>query len=94
MLVSIVRALRQLYGQNLVLYSLYMYLYMSLWLHESSHDSKAGVELSTGRVSGHSWYDGMVGTLPRGEAVGVRGVKGEISTSVLYRQCIKENLLV
>ena len=67
------------------------YLYMSLWLHESSHDSEAGVELSIGGVSGHARYDGVVGTLPWGKAVGVARVKGEISTSVLYRQCTKEN---
>lgn len=67
---------------NLVFYSLW-YLYVSLWLHESSHDSKAGIELSVGRVSGHARYDGMVGTLPRGKAVGVSRVKSEISTSIL-----------
>ena len=61
------------------------YLYVSLWLHESSHDSKAGVELSTDRVSGHAGNDGVIGTLARGETVGVARVKGEISTSILYR---------
>ena len=64
-----------------------MYLYVSLWLHESSHDSKAGVEMSIGGVSGHAGYDGVVRTLPWGEAVGVARVKGEVSTSVLYRHC-------
>ena len=49
----------------------YIYLYVSLWLHESSHDPKAGVELSIGGVGGHARYDGVVGTLPRGKAVGM-----------------------
>ena len=65
---------------------------MSLRLHESSHDPKAGVELSIGGVGGHARYDGVVGTLPRGEAVGMVRIKREISTSILLHK-VKETQL-
>ena len=57
---------------------------MSLWLHESSHNSKTCIELSVGRVSSHTGDDGVIGTLARGQAVGVTGIKREISTSILH----------
>ena len=59
------------------------YLYMSLRLHEASHDSKAGVELTRRGVGGHAGDDGVVGALARGDAVGVGGIQGEISTAIL-----------
>ena len=62
---------------------MYVYLYVSLWLHESSHDSKAGVELPIGGVSGHTRDDGVVRAFARGNAVGMGRVKREIGTSIL-----------
>ena len=59
------------------------YLYMSLRLHEASHHTKAGVELTGRGVGGHARDDGVVGALARSDAVGVGGIQGEISTAIL-----------
>jgi len=50
------------------------YLDMPLWLHESTHDTKAGKEVSRLSMGSHSWYDGVVGTFARGKGIRMRGV--------------------
>ena len=48
-----------------------MYLYMSLWLHKSSHNSKAGIEVTRSAVCSHSRNDGVVGPLAWSQGIRV-----------------------
>ncbi len=47
---------------------------MALWLHEASHDAKAGEQLSSVCPRCHTGYDGVIGPFAWGQGVGVGGV--------------------
>ena len=56
---------------------------MTLRLHESAHDAVDRVEAAVVRVRDHGRDDGVVGSLPRREDVGVVFLEGEIRAAVL-----------
>lgn len=59
---------------------------MSLRLHESSHDTKVGIELAGRGVGGQARNDGVVRALARGNAVRMGRVKREISSTILQEE--------
>ena len=62
---------------------LVLYLDMSLRLHETSHHSEAGIQLSSVGSGGHARNDGVIGSLARSQSIRVGGVQGEVGTTIL-----------
>ncbi len=50
------------------------YLHVPLRLHKSTHDAKAGPQLSSIGPCCHAWYNGVVGALAGGQSIRMRGV--------------------
>lgn len=61
-------------------------LHVALGLHEPAHDAVAGVQATVLRVGDHGGDDGVVGSLPRREAVRVVGLQLEVAAAVLERE--------
>ena len=62
-----------------------MYLQVPLGLLEGSHNAKRAEKVSLG-IRGYAWDDGVVGPLPRPQAVGVLGVQEEVVAPVVQRE--------
>lgn len=62
------------------------HLHMALWLHETSHHTKAGKELCCPGNCCHGRDDGVVRPLAWGQAVWVGGLQGEVGAAVLQEE--------
>ena len=60
-------------------------LEVALGLHEVSHDSKRGIQVSLG-ICRYPWNDGVVGPFARGHTVGMAGVQAEVMATILERE--------
>lgn len=61
-------------------------LHVALRLHEPAHDAESAVQRPVGRVGHHAGDDGVVGTLPGLQFVGVVRVEAEVGAAVLQRE--------